>query len=63
MAATLLTAASLHAEPDQVTQTIFKTLMEAMVSNNYDAFMAECDSSMRAGSSSHISDSMCGIVS
>ena len=48
MAATLLTAASLHAEPDQVTQTIFKTLMEATVSNNYDAFIAECDAPMKA---------------
>ncbi|HEY4300163.1 MAG TPA: hypothetical protein VGM73_04780 [Candidatus Didemnitutus sp.] len=47
-AAALLTTASAKAEPDKSTQVIFKTLMAATVSNNYDGFIAECDSSLQA---------------
>ncbi|HEV2842850.1 MAG TPA: hypothetical protein VGW39_16130 [Chthoniobacterales bacterium] len=47
-AATALTIASAHAEPDQPTQTLFKNLMAATVSNNYDGFVAECDAVMKA---------------
>jgi hypothetical protein len=48
-AATALTIASAHAEPDQPTQTLFTNLMAATVSNNYDAFISECDDAMKAG--------------
>jgi hypothetical protein len=47
-AAIALTIASAHAEPDQSTQTLFKNLMAATVSNNYDGFIAECDNAMKA---------------
>ena len=47
-AATALKIASAHAEPDQTTQTIFKNLMTATVSDNYDGFIAECDAAMKA---------------
>ena len=46
-AATALTIASAHAEPDQPTQTLFKNLMAATVSNNYDGFISECDGAMK----------------
>ena len=36
------------AEPDQMTQTLFKNLMAATVSNDYDGFMAHCNDSMKA---------------
>jgi hypothetical protein len=36
------------AGPDQATQTVFQKLMAATVSNNYDAFIAECDPAMKA---------------
>ena len=49
----LITAAvfatlSASAEPDQATQTIFKNLMAATVSNNYDGFIAESDATLKA---------------
>jgi hypothetical protein len=47
-AATLLATVSAYAEPDQTTQVIFKNLMAATVSNNYDGFVAECDATMKA---------------
>jgi hypothetical protein len=47
-AATALTIASVHAEPDQPTQTLFKNLMAATVSNNYDGFISECDDAMKS---------------
>ena len=47
-AAAVLTTVSAYAEPDQTTQTIFKNLMAATVSNNYDGFIAECDAVMKA---------------
>ncbi|MEN3369286.1 MAG: hypothetical protein V7609_1429 [Verrucomicrobiota bacterium] len=47
-AAAVLTTASAYAEPDQATQAIFKNLMAATVSNNYDGFIAECDAVMKA---------------
>jgi hypothetical protein len=48
IAAALFTAVAANAEPDQTTQTIFKNLMAATVSNNYDSFIAECDAAMNA---------------
>ena len=33
---------------DQMTETIFKNLMAATMANNYDAFIAECDDTMKA---------------
>jgi hypothetical protein len=47
-AAAVLTTGSAYAEPDQTTQAIFKSLMAATVSNNYDGFIAECDATMKA---------------
>jgi hypothetical protein len=47
-AAALLTIVPAQAEPDQATQTIFKNLMAATAANNYDAFIAECDTAMKA---------------
>ena len=47
-AAAVLTTVSAYAEPDQTTQTIFKNLMAATVSNSYDGFIAECDAKMKA---------------
>ncbi|MGI8570291.1 MAG: hypothetical protein ACR2KT_15195 [Methylocella sp.] len=47
-AAAVLTAVSAYAEPDQATQAIFKNLMAATVSNNYDGFIAESDATMKA---------------
>ena len=47
-AAAVLTTVSAYAEPDQTTQTLFKNLMAATVSNNYDGFIAECDAAMKA---------------
>jgi hypothetical protein len=48
-AAILLTAHALFgAEPDQPTQNLFKNLMAATASNDYDAFIAECDALMKA---------------
>lgn len=35
-------------EPDPATQAIFKTLMTATVSNDYDGFLAVCDAPMKA---------------
>jgi hypothetical protein len=48
IAAALLATVSAYAEPDQPTQTIFKNLMAATVSDNYDGFIAECDAAMKA---------------
>ena len=48
VAAAMLTTVSAYAEPDQTTQTIFKNLMAATVSNSYDGFIAECDAAMKA---------------
>ena len=53
-AAAALTTASASAEPDQATQTIFKNLMAATVSNNYDAFIAESDASLKAALTKHM---------
>jgi hypothetical protein len=47
-AAAGLTTVSAYAEPDQTAQVIFKNLMAATVSNNYDSFIAECDATMKA---------------
>jgi hypothetical protein len=47
-AVTLLTTVSAYAEPDQTTQSIFKNLMAATISNNYDGFIAESDATMKA---------------
>jgi hypothetical protein len=47
-AAPMLTTVSASAEPDQTTQAIFKNLMAATVSNNYDGFMAEADASLKS---------------
>lgn len=41
-------AVSAHAEPNQKTQTIFKNLLTAVVANDYNAFVAECDDNMKA---------------
>ena len=35
-------------EPDKAAETIYKNLMSATESNNYEAFMAESDTGMRA---------------
>ena len=48
IAAAVFMTVSASAEPDQPTQTIFKNLMAATVSNNYDGFIAECDAAMKA---------------
>lgn len=48
IAAAALTTVSAYAEPDQATQAIFKNLMAATVSNNYDGFIAESDASLKA---------------
>ena len=47
-AAAVLTTVSAYAEPDQATQTIFKNLMAATVSNDYEGFIAQCDPVMKA---------------
>jgi hypothetical protein len=47
-AAAVLTTVSASAEPDQATQAIFKNLMAATVSNNYDGFIAESDATLKA---------------
>lgn len=47
-AAAVLTTVSAYAEPDQTTQTLFKNLMAATVSNSYEGFIAECDAAMKA---------------
>lgn len=52
-----LPGTSLHAqpqsqsqgEPDKAAEAIYKNLMSATESNNYEAFMAESDAGMRAG--------------
>ena len=49
VAATLLMTASLRAaDPDPSTQGIFKTIMSATVSNDYDGFVSVCDDTMKA---------------
>jgi len=47
-AAALLMNVSASAEPDEATQAIFKNLMAATVSNDYDGFIAQCDAAMKA---------------
>jgi hypothetical protein len=47
-AAAVLTTVSASAEPDQATQAIFKNLMAATVSNNYEGFIAESDATLKA---------------
>lgn len=47
-AALLVMTALCHAEADDATQTIFKSLMAATIANDYDAFVAHCDSAMKA---------------
>ena len=45
----LLSAGPLRAaEPGKPIKDIFKNLMAATVSNNYDGFVAECDDTMKA---------------
>jgi len=44
----LLMAVPLQAEPNEATQNVFQKLMGATVSNNYDAFVAQCDATMKA---------------
>lgn len=46
--AAVLSAVSASAEPDQATQAIFKNLMAATISDNYDGFIAESDATLRA---------------
>ena len=53
-AAPMLTTVSASAEPDQATQAIFKNLMAATVSNNYDGFMAEADASLKSALSKRV---------
>ena len=48
VAAALFTAFSAYAEPDPATQAIFRNLIAATVSNNYDGFIGECDAAMKA---------------
>jgi hypothetical protein len=48
IAAAALTAISVQAEPDQRAQALFENLMAATISNNYEAFIAECDAGMKA---------------
>ena len=48
LAAAALTTVSASAEPDQATQAIFKNLMAATVSNNYDGFIAQSDATLKA---------------
>lgn len=57
-AATVLTTVSAHAEPDQTTQAIFKNLMAATISNNYDGFIAECDAAVKAALSQPMLESV-----
>ena len=47
-AAFLWMSASVFGEPAEKTQTIFKNLMTATVSNNYDGFLTDCDAQMKA---------------
>jgi len=44
----LLTPFAAFAAPDEATETIFKNLMAATVADDYDAFVAECDSAIKA---------------
>ena len=46
--AAVFTAVSARAEPDQATEVIFKNLMAATVSTNYDGFIAESDATLKA---------------
>lgn len=48
VATAVFTTVSAYAEPDQTTQAIFKNLMAATMSNNYDGFIAESDATMKA---------------
>ncbi len=48
VAATLLMSTPVFADPDQPTQDIFKTLLSATISDNYDAFVSVCDNTMKA---------------
>lgn len=43
-----LWAASAQAGPDQTAQDIFKALLSATISNDYDGFVAVCDAPMKA---------------
>ena len=47
-AAVAVMAVSAHAEPSQKTQMIFKNLLTAVVANDYNAFVAECDDNMKS---------------
>ncbi len=44
----LLTLGSAQAAPTQGTEAVFKNLMTAIISNNYDGFVADCDDAMKA---------------
>ena len=47
-AAFLLMCGSVIGEPAQATQTIFKNLIAATVSDDYEGFLADCDAQMKA---------------
>lgn len=57
-AAAVLTTVSAYAEPDQATHTIFKNLMAATVSNDYDGFIAHCDAAMKAAVTKSVLESV-----
>ena len=44
----LMTSSLRAADPDQPAQDIFKTIMAATVSNDYDGFVSVCDNTMKA---------------
>ena len=48
-AVALVTTVCAHAQPNQATQSLFTKLMEATLSNDYDAFVAASDATMKAG--------------
>jgi hypothetical protein len=47
-AAAALAIVSVQAEPSQRAQALFDNLMAATISNDYDAFVAQCDARMAA---------------
>jgi hypothetical protein len=42
------TVVPVMAEADTATKTIFENLMSAVIANDYDAFIAQCDAAMKA---------------
>jgi hypothetical protein len=47
-AATVLTVVAVQAKPSQSAQALFDKLMSATISNDYDAFVEQCDARMAA---------------